>query len=203
MSLKNLLKRIFTTVEANVTAGLDKLTDTEKRLNLAARKLSDEIRRLEEARVANVRNGVKLKKTAEENLGEAAKREQILKDAIARGSKPARSEALIVLHRRRIGEALLAQVKDIEASSGKLNEAIIQLGDKLDEVKSNLELVRVQKETSNMGLVLPEDIDYAAGMTTIDIDAILRETEIADSSYSANSPSSIEADNYLASLAAK
>lgn len=200
MSLKNFLKRIFTTVEANVTTGLDKLTGTEKRLNLAARKLSDEIRRLEEARVANVRNGVKLKKTAEQNLGEAAKREEVLKDSIARGVTPTRADALIVLHRRRIGEALLAQVKDIEASSDKLNGAIIQLGDKLDEVKSNLELVRVQKETNDLGLVLPEDIDYAAGMTTIDIDAILRETEIADSSYSANSPSSIEADNYLASL---
>ena len=95
---------------------------------------------------------------------------------------------------------MLFRSKDIEASSDKLNGAIIQLGDKLDEVKSNLELVRVQKETNDLGLVLPEDIDYAAGMTTIDIDAILRETEIADSSYSANSPSSIEADNYLASL---
>lgn len=200
MSLKNLLKRIFTTVEANVTAGLDKLTDTEKRLNLAARKLSDEIRRLEEARVTNVRNGVKLKKTAEQNLSEAAKREEVLKDAIARGITPTRADALIILHRRRIGEALLAQVKDIEASSDKLNGAIIQLGDKLDEVKSNLELVRVQKETNDLGLVLPEDIDYVAGMTTIDIDAILRETEIADSGYSANSPSSIEADNYLAGL---
>lgn len=200
MSLKNLLKRIFTTVEANVTSGLDKLTDTEKRLNLAARKLSDEIRRLDEARITNVRNGVKLKKTAEENLGEAAKREQVLKEAIARGVTPNRADALIVLHRRRIGEALLAQVKDIEASSGKLNDAIIQLGDKLDEVKSNLELVRVQKETKDMGLVLPEDIDYAAGMTNIDVDAILRETEISDPSYSTNSPSSVEADNYLASL---
>ena len=84
MSLKNLLKRIFTTVEANVTAGLDKLTDTEKRLNLAARRLSDEIRRLEEARVSNVRQAIKMRKTAEENLGEAVNREQILKDAIAR-----------------------------------------------------------------------------------------------------------------------
>lgn len=200
MSMKSLLKRIFTALEANVIVGLDKLTDTEKRLNLAARKLSDEIRRLEEARVTNVRQAVKMRKTAEENLGEAANREQILKDAIARGGKPTRSEALIVLHRRRIGEALLAQVEVLLASSGKLNSAIIQLGDKLDEVKSNLELVRLQKETSDMGLVFPEDIDYAADMTTIDIDAILRETEISDPSYSANSPSSVEADNYLASL---
>lgn len=200
MSMKSLLKRIFTALEANVIVGLDKLTDTEKRLNLAARKLSDEIRRLEEARVTNVRQAVKMRKTAEENLGEAANREQILKDAIARGGKPTRSEALIVLHRRRIGEALLAQVEVLLASSGKLNSAIIQLGDKLDEVKSNLELVRLQKETSDMGLVFPEDIDYAADMATIDIDAILRETEISDPSYSANSPSSVEADNYLASL---
>lgn len=200
MSLKNLLKRIFTTVEANVTAGLDKLTDTEKRLNLAARKLSDEIRRLEEARVSNVRQAIKMRKTAEENLGEAANREQILKDAIARGGKPTRSEALIVLHRRRIGEALLVKVTDIENSNKELNKAIIQLGDKFDEIKSSLELVRIQKETNELGLSLPEDVDYAAGMVNIDVDAILREAEISDPKYSVNSPSTIEADNYLASL---
>ncbi|UPW36136.1 hypothetical protein T751_00030 [Klebsiella phage T751] len=200
MSLKNLLKRIFTTVEANVTTGLDKLTDTEKRLNLAARKLSDEIRRLEEARVSNVRQAIKMRKTAEENLGEAVNREQILKDAIARGGKPTRSEALIILHRRRIGEALLVKVTDIENSNKELNKAIIQLGDKFDEIKSSLELVRIQKETNELGLSLPEDVDYAAGMVNIDVDAILREAEISDPKYSVNSPSTIEADNYLASL---
>lgn len=200
MSLKNLLKRIFTTVEANVTAGLDKMTDTEKRLNLAARKLSDEIRRLEEARVSNVRQAIKMRKTAEENLGEAVNREQILKDAIARGGKPTRSEALIILHRRRIGEALLVKVTDIENSNKELNKAIIQLGDKFDEIKSSLELVRIQKETTELGLSLPEDVDYAAGMVNIDVDAILREAEISDPKYSVNSPSTIEADNYLASL---
>ncbi len=200
MSLKNLLKRILTTVEANVTAGLDKLTDTEKRLNLAARKLSDEIRRLEEARVSNVRQAIKMRKTAEENLGEAVNREQILKDAIARGGKPTRSEALIILHRRRIGEALLVKVTDIENSNKELNKAIIQLGDKFDEIKSSLELVRIQKETNELGLSLPEDVDYAAGMVNIDVDAILREAEISDPKCSVNSPSTIEADNYLASL---
>ncbi|AXY85277.1 conserved uncharacterized protein [Salmonella phage Vi01] len=200
MSLKNLLKRIFTTVEANVTAGLDKLTDTEKRLNLAARKLSDHIRRLEETRVTNVRQGVKMKKTADENLAEAIKRETILKDAIARGVTPTRADALIILHRRRMGEALLDKVKEIESGSVKLNSAIVQLGDKLDVVKSNLELVRIQKESNDLGLTLPEDIDYAADMVSIDVDSILREAEIADSNYSSNNPSTIEADNYLASL---
>lgn len=200
MSLKSLMKRIFTVFEANAVAGLDKLTDTEKRLNLAARKLSDEIRRLEEARVSNVRQAIKMRKTAEENLGEAVNREQILKDAIARGGKPTRSEALIILHRRRIGEALLVKVTDIENSNKELNKAIIQLGDKFDEIKSSLELVRIQKETNELGLSLPEEVDYAAGMVNIDVDAILREAEISDPKYSVNSPSTIEADNYLASL---
>lgn len=200
MSLKSLLKRAFFTVEANITAGLDKLTDTEKRLNLAARKLSDEIRRLEEARVSNVRHAIKMRKTAEENLGEADMRETALKDAISRGVAPNRADALIILHRRRIGEALLVKVTDIETSNKELNKAIIQLGDKFDEIKSNLELVRIQKETNELGLSLPEDVDYAAGMVNIDVDAILREAEISDPKYSVNSPSTIEADNYLASL---
>ncbi|AYJ73764.1 hypothetical protein PS5_209 [Salmonella phage PS5] len=176
------------------------MTDTEKRLNLAARKLSDHIRRLEETRVTNVRQGVKMKKTADENLAEAIKRETILKDAIARGVTPTRADALIILHRRRMGEALLDKVKEIESGSVKLNSAIVQLGDKLDVVKSNLELVRIQKESNDLGLTLPEDIDYAADMVSIDVDSILREAEIADSNYSSNNPSTIEADNYLASL---
>ncbi|WPJ48907.1 hypothetical protein RCIP0012_00125 [Klebsiella phage RCIP0012] len=200
MSLKSLLKRAFFTVEANITAGLDKLTDTEKRLNLAARKLSDEIRRLEEARISNVRQAIKMRKTAEENLGEADMRETALKDVISRGVAPNRADALIILHRRRIGEALLVKVTDIETSNKELNKAIIQLGDKFDEIKSNLELVRIQKETNELGLSLPEDVDYAAGMVNIDVDAILREAEISDPKYSVNSPSTIEADNYLASL---
>lgn len=200
MSLKSLIKRIFTTVEANVVHGLDKLNDSEKRLNLAARKLSDEIRRLEEARVTNVRNAIRLERTAAENNAEADKREATLKAAIARGVNPSRPEALVILHRRRIAEALLTKVKEIRAGEEKLNSAIIQLGDRLDTVKGNLELIKIQKETHDLGLTLPEDIDYSAGMTNIDIDAMMREVEITDPSYSATSPSSVEADNYLASL---
>lgn len=141
-----------------------------------------------------------MRKTAEENLGEADMRETALKDAISRGVNPNRADALIILHRRRIGEALLVKVTDIENSNKELNKAIIQLGDKFDEIKSSLELVRIQKETNELGLSLPEDVDYAAGMVNIDVDAILREAEISDPKYSVNSPSTIEADNYLASL---
>lgn len=200
MSLKTLIKRILFTAEANVLHGLDKLNDTEKRLNLSARKISDEIRRLEEARVANVRDANKMKTSSGLNLAEADKREAVLKEAISRGVTPARADALVILHRRRIGEALLAKAKEIESGSDKLNSCIRQLGDKLDEIKSNLELVRVQKETQDLGLTLPEDIDYSVGMVNTDVDAILREVEITDPSFSANSPSAIEADNYLASL---
>lgn len=200
MSIKNLIKRIFSTVEANVVHGLDKLNDSEKRLNMAARKVSDEIRRLEEARLERNRTAAKFGRTANENTQEADRREKDLKEAISRGVEPSRPAALIILHRRRIAEALNQKVEEIRSGENKLNEAIIELGDKLDTIKGNLELVRIQKETHDLGLTLPEDIDYAVGLTTIDIDAMVREVEITDPSYNANSPSTIEADNYLASL---
>lgn len=200
MSLKSMIKRIFTTVEANVLHGLDKLNDTEKRLNHAAIKISDEIRRLEEVRLANNRHAAKMVKTSADNIAEADRREEALKAAIARGVEPSRPEALVILHRRRIAQALQVKVEEIKVGEQKLNEAIVQLGDRLDEIKANLELVRIQKETQDLGLTLPEDIDFAAGMTNIDVDAMLREVEIADPGHSSNSPSATEADNYLASL---
>lgn len=200
MSLKTLLKRIFSTVEANVVHGLDKLNDSEKRLNVAARKISDEIRRLEEARLVNTRQAIKLGKTAADNIADANKREDELKKALARGVEPTRAAALVILHRRRIGEALNKQVEEMKKGEGNINDAIIQLGDRLDEISSNLELVRVQKETHDLGLTLPEDIDFAAGMVNIDVDALVREVQITDPNYAAGSPSSVEADNYLASL---
>lgn len=201
MSLKTLLKRVFATFESNVLAGMDKLDDTEKRLKRAALMVSDKIRELETARLNNTRAVIKMRKESFNNTAEADRREEELKKAIARGVEPNRANVLVILHRRRIAEALDKKVSEMSGSDTKINEAIIGLGDKLDDIKANLELVRVQKETSDLGLSLPDDIDYNVGLTNIDIDATLREVEISDPGATTASPSSIEIDNYLASLA--
>lgn len=200
MSLKTLLKRIFTVAESNVLHGLDKLNDSEKRLKHTAITLSDKIRELETARLKNTKIANQMKKECANNVAEADRREDELKAAIARGATPNRAHVLIILHRRRIAEALEAKIKEVLSGEDKLNSGIIQLGDKLDDVKANLELVRVQKETNGLGLSLPDDIDYNIGLTTVDIDAMMREVEINDPGATAAAPSSIEVDNYLASL---
>lgn len=201
MSFKSLLKRIFSTAEANIVSGLEKLNSTEKRLNLAATKLCEEIRRLETARVTNKHEAAKLTKTAASNSDDADKRETALKGLIERGGTPDRALVQIILHRRRIAEALKLKAAEIQKSEVAINEAIIQLGDRLDTVKANLELIKVQRETNDLGLNLPEDIELSAGITNVDVDALVREIEVHDSTAMVNSPTSIEIDNYLANLA--
>lgn len=200
MSIKTLLKRIFSVAEANVVSGLEKLNSTEKRLNLAASKLCDEIRRLETARVTNKHEATKLLKTSDQNYIDANNREQTLKGLIERGGTPDRAHVQIILHRRRIGDALKSKAMEISASEESINAAIIQLGDRLDTVRANLELVKVQRETNDLGLNLPEDIELSTGITNVDVDALVREIEVHDSSATVNSPTSVEIDNYLASL---
>lgn len=200
MSLKTIVKRLLSVFEANALHGMNKLVDSEKRLNQAALTVSDKIRELEVARLKNNKAAADMTKTAAANSADADKREQELKTAISRGVTPNKATVLVILHRRRIAEALLAKAQEIEGSKDKINDAIIAMGDKLDGIKANLELIRVQKETSDLGLTLPEDIDYSVGLTNIDIDAITREIEITDPTASAASPSSLEVDNYLASL---
>lgn len=204
MSFKTLLKRIFSTAEANVVSGLEKLNSTEKRFNLAANKLCEEIRRLETARVANKREGVKLTNMAVENDADANKREEEIKQLLARGGQPNRAVVQIILHRRRIATALLKQAEELKASEDVINSAIVQLGDRLDTVKANLELARIKKETNGMGLSLPEDIEFDAGIVNVDVDALVREIEVQDSGAGmVSAPSSVEIENYLASLTAK
>ncbi|WPJ72136.1 hypothetical protein DEEACLCL_00119 [Salmonella phage CRW-SP2] len=200
MSLKTLFKRIFSTAEANIVSGLEKLNSTEKRLNLAASKLCDEIRRLETARVTNKHEVAKLNKTAEQNSNDANQREAILKGLIERGGTPDRAYVQIILHRRRITDALKSKAAEISKSEESINNAIIQLGDRLDTVRANLELIKVQRETNDLGLNLPEDIELSAGITNVDVDALVREIEVHDSAATVNSPTSIEIDNYLANL---
>lgn len=204
MSIKTLLKSIFSTAEANVVSGLEKLNSTEKRLNLAATKLCDEIRRLETARVTNKREAARVTNLAVENDADANKREEEIKQLLARGGQPNRAVVQIILHRRRISAALMKQAEELTASQDVLNSAIVQLGDRLDTIKANLELARIKQETSGMGLTLPEDIEFDAGIVNVDVDALVREIEVQDSSAGlVSAPSSVEIENYLASLSAK
>lgn len=204
MSIKTLLKSIFSTAEANVVSGLEKLNSTEKRLNLAATKLCDEIRRLETARVTNKREAARVTNLAVENDADANKREDEIKQLLARGGQPNRAVVQIILHRRRISAALMKQAEELTASQDVLNSAIVQLGDRLDTIKANLELARIKQETSGMGLTLPEDIEFDAGIVNVDVDALVREIEVQDSSAGlVSAPSSVEIENYLASLSAK
>ena len=204
MSIKTLLKSIFSTAEANVVSGLEKLNSTEKRLNLAATKLCDEIRRLETARVTNKREAARVTNLAAENEADANKREDEIKQLLARGGQPNRAVVQIILHRRRISAALMKQAEELTASQDVLNSAIVQLGDRLDTIKANLELARIKQETNGMGLTLPEDIEFDAGIVNVDVDALVREIEVQDSSAGlVSAPSSVEIENYLASLSAK
>lgn len=200
MSLKTLFKRFFSVVESNALHGLDKLEDSEKRLNRAALMVSDKIRELETVRLNNNRTISKMRTDCANNAADADRREDELKKAIARGVEPNRATVLVILHRRRIAEAMDKKIKEASGGEEKINNAIIALGDKLDNIKANLELVRVQKETADLGLSLPDDIDYSVGLTNIDIDATLREAEINDPGTTTASPSNLEVDNYLASL---
>ena len=204
MSIKTLLKSIFSTAEANVVSGLEKLNSTEKRLNLAATKLCDEIRRLETARVTNKREAARVTNLAAENEADANKREDEIKQLLARGGQPNRAVVQIILHRRRISAALMKQAEELTASQDVLNSAIVQLGDRLDTIKANLELARIKQETNGMGLTLPEDIEFDAGIVNVDVDALVREIEVQDSSAGlVSAPSSVEIENYLASLTTK
>lgn len=200
MSLKSLIKRIFRTAEANITHGLDKLNSTEKRLLQVAYKISDEIHRLEVARLEVVRTISQCERDSTKNLTTANEREEALKQAIARGATPMRSEAMIILHRRRVGNALKARAQELEETVKKLNSAIIQLGDRFDEVRGDLELVKVQKETQSLGVALPEDVEYQSNMINIDVDDMIRGIDISGKPNLDTGATSLEADNYLASL---
>lgn len=200
MSLKTLIKRIFRTADANISYGLDKLNSTEKRLMQAARTISDEIHRLEEARQAVIRQIAHSNSEAKKNLQMANDRESVLKEAVARGATPSRTEAMVVLHRRRVGEALLARREELNETVTKLNSAIIELGDRFEEVTGNLELIKIQKETEDLGLSLPEDVEYASQMVNIDVDSMLRDIQISGKSDLNAKASSLEVDNYLSGL---
>lgn len=200
MSLKNLMKRIFTVIEMNINSGLDNMASTEKRLTQAARKLSVEIYRLEKARLQNFRQTAKFKHMAEQNRTEAARREQTLIEAKGCGKELGRATAVIVLQRLRMAEALENKIKETSGVDAQIREAIIQLGERLEDVKANLELITLQRETEDLGLTLPEDIDYSVGLANIDVDSIIREVEITDPKAMINTPSSIEVENYLANL---
>lgn len=201
MSLKTLLKRVFTAFDAVATDKMDKLVTTEQRLKHAARKISDEIRRLEGGRLENIRESSRLLQLAADHEKVAETREAKLVESIARGVDPARSQALVVLQRRRLSAALKQRSEDMMAANEDINNAIIILGDRLEEIQGDLELARIQQESNEMGLSLSEDVNYSVGIVNLDVDAILREVKIADSRPVMNdSPTDTEVNIYLASL---
>lgn len=203
MSFVSTLKRLFRSVEANVNHAVTQNINAEKQLKLAASTLCDEIRRLEHSRVSTKQRMSQLYKEADKHRADFNDREKQLKELISRGGKPTNSLVLLVLNKKKLADALTENGHTVRDSLPKLNEAIVGLGDRLDEVKASLDLVRLKQESEDLGVLLPDDLEAVVGHTTVDVDAIIRDVETFTGHDVRSGASTDEIDQYLASLTSK
>lgn len=204
MSVKNMLKRIFRVGEANVNSLVQKMTDYEKDLGLAATRVCDEIHRLEKGRIENRRRISELEVHAKTLNGDCDKLENQLKAMVAKGRDVPKSQAALALNKRKLAQALNAQCTQVTEANNKIDEALITLGDRLEEIKASIELARLQKDSEKYGVALAEDVDFTASMVGVDVDAILREASVFGRADGVtNASTSFEIEEYINSLSAK
>lgn len=84
---------------------------------------------------------------------------------------------LLALQNTKIAEALKQRVEDTKTVVKNITTTVIELDDKLEEIKANLEFIRNSKESLALGIELPEDVTSTTNLAIADVNKLMMEVD--------------------------
>lgn len=85
----------------------------------------------------------------------------------------------------------------------EIDLSVVELDRKLADVKINLEIIELNKQTESLGLTVPEDVIAAVGHTSVSVDTIVTKIDVLLGGKNAASVTSADVSAYIDSLNAK
>ncbi|AOG16666.1 hypothetical protein [Escherichia phage UPEC03] len=198
-----MFKKIVAFVTGKVETAIEQNTSPEEAWRSAARILIKEIDRLQHTRVSAVQEIVKLKKKVKEHKDLHTGKESEIKKLLAAGQEVSNSHYVLALQHRNIWQGLQTKIEELEGMNKEIDLSVVELDRKLADVKINLEIIELNKQTESLGLTVPEDVIAAVGHTSVSVDTIVTKIDVLLGGKNAASVTSADVSAYIDSLNAK
>lgn len=198
-----MFKKIVAFVTGKVETAIEQNTSPEEAWCSAARILIKEIDRLQHTRVSAVQEIVKLKKKVKEHKDLHSGKESEIKKLLAAGQEVSNSHYVLALQHRNIWQGLQTKIEELEGMNKEIDLSVVELDRKLADVKINLEIIELNKQTESLGLTVPEDVIAAVGHTSVSVDTIVTKIDVLLGGKNAASVTSADVSAYIDSLNAK
>lgn len=198
-----MFKKIVAFVTGKVETAIEQNTSPEEAWRSAARILIKEIDRLQHTRVSAVQEIVKLKKKVKEHKDLYSGKESEIKKLLAAGQEVSNSHYVLALQHRNIWQGLQTKIEELEGMNKEIDLSVVELDRKLADVKINLEIIELNKQTESLGLTVPEDVIAAVGHTSVSVDTIVTKIDVLLGGKNAASVTSADVSAYIDSLNAK
>ncbi|UGV22797.1 MAG: hypothetical protein [Enterobacter phage ENC7] len=198
-----MFKKLVSFVTGKVETAIEQNTSPEEAWRSAARILIKEIDRLQHTRVSAVQEIVKLKKKVKEHKDLHSGKESEIKKLLAAGQEVSNSHYVLALQHRNIWQGLQTKIEELEGMNKEIDLSVVELDRKLADVKINLEIIELNKQTESLGLTVPEDVIAAVGHTSVSVDTIVTKIDVLLGGKNAASVTSADVSAYIDSLNAK
>lgn len=198
-----MFKKIVAFVTGKVETAIEQNTSPEDAYRNAARILIKEIDRLQHTRVSAVHEIAKLKKKVTEHKNLHSGKESEIKKLLAAGQEVSNSHYVLALQHRNIWQGLQTKIEELDGMNKEIDLSVVDLDRKLADVKINLEIIELNKQTESLGLTVPEDVIAAVGHTSVSVDTIVTKIDVLLGGKNAASVTSADVSAYIDSLNAK
>ncbi|WJZ28019.1 hypothetical protein NCTGTJJY_CDS0140 [Serratia phage 92A1] len=197
-----IIKTIKSFFKGKVATAIASSISAEDKYNQAALTLIHEIDRLSHSQVASVNQISKLRTTAQTHAEAQSKKEREIKHIAKTSGEISKTHAKIAMQHKILAEAATKKALSLEEKNNEIDIQVVNLGSALDEIKAQLEYIRLAKESNSLGLELPSDVIESVGHVKVDVDTLIREVDtFLGSKAGTMTTTDLDLEMYMADLA--
>lgn len=197
-----MIKKLFSFLNNKVETVIEKNTSPEDAWRSAARILIKEIDRLQHTRITANHEIVKLSKKVVEHKALHESKEAEIKKLLAASQEVSNSHYILALQHRNIWQGLKEKINELAEMNKQIDLSVVELDKKLADVKMNLEIIELNKQTESLGLTVPEDVIASVGHTSVNVDTIVTKIDVLLGGKNAASVTSADVSAYIEALKA-
>lgn len=197
-----MIKKLFSFLNNKVETVIEKNTSPEDAWRSAARILIKEIDRLQHTRITANHEIVKLSKKVVEHKALHESKEAEIKKLLAASQEVSNSHYILALQHRNIWQGLKEKINELFEMNKQIDLSVVELDKKLADVKMNLEIIELNKQTESLGLTVPEDVIASVGHTSVNVDTIVTKIDVLLGGKNAASVTSADVSAYIEALKA-
>lgn len=201
-----MLKKLVAFIRAKFGTFAARNTSVEDQYTEAGNRLIDEIHKLKTRSVTSRKEKVRLLELSREKTARQEAKEKEIKYLMKTNpTQDLTTHVKLAILYRNTAAALKKKADEIDGIQESIAEAVIKLDDERQSLAVKLEFIREARSVDAMGIESVEDVVLSAGLTSVDVETILRRVDTFNSDQIPAEIQATSADvaEYLESLKAQ